>query len=315
MIFQVFNLHNLSEAELMSVGNIDDTMLYYEFLTLHGSRVFQAVPKIINVPDFQERKFQAVENRFLTLFNRLSTNSDVPDFCGVDGCPRGWICAIKQNELLSFRRFSCISELFEEYGSLALTLIDIPIGLPGNEEQERMRPDSFARRILKDRASTIFPVPCRQTVYSNDDYDHLCSVNMRVLGKKIPKQTAAIIPKMREVDTFLRQRREIQGKFLESHPEVCFAVLNGKTVLSKKSTVEGQIERLQILAKYGCTLEPSQVSRLATELRCGSDDIIDAACLSVVAEMVSSGDYRTLPEQPLTDEAGLLMQMVLPKLP
>lgn len=312
MIDDVFNLHNLSTAELTNVGSIDDALLYYEFLTLHGSHIFQTAPEIISVPDFEERKFQAIENRFLMLFNRLSTNSDVSTFCGVDGCPGGWICAIKQNGSLSIKRFNSISELFQKYGSLALTLIDMPIGLPGNKEQEQMRPDHFARKLLQGRCSTVFPVPCRQTVYSNNDYDHQCSVNMSVLGKKIPKQTAAIIPKMREVDTFLRKHRETRSRLLESHPEVCFAVLNGKTVLSKKSTAEGQIERLQILAKHGCVLALTQIRQLATELNCANDDIIDAACLSVAAEMASSGIYRTLPEQPLTDEAGLLMQMVLP---
>jgi len=313
-IFQIFSLSDLSEAESDEVKEIDDTLLYYEFLTLHGSRLFDTKPDIVSSPDLQERRFRVVENQFLSLFNCLTSNSDASVLIGIDGCSGGWICAANQNGILSVNQFDCIAKLFDTYSNLDLALIDMPVGLPSNKEQERLRPDSFARKMIKERTSTIFPVPCRQAVYAKTISDAY-SENVRALGKKFTPPTAGILPKMREVDNFLQHHKEYHTKLFESHPEVCFAALNEKTVLSKKNTVEGQRERLQILARYKCTVEESFVGELSVKLHCAKDDIIDAICLSVTAEMAYWGNYRTLPEQPVREETGLQMQMIIPKLP
>ena len=76
----------------------------------------------------------------------------------------------------------------------------MPVGLQGREGQ--IRPDPYARKILKGRASTVFPVPCRKAVYGETKEERQ-QANMEVLHKKLTRQTDAILPKMREVDEFL----------------------------------------------------------------------------------------------------------------
>lgn len=65
-------------------------------------------------------------------------------------------------------------------------LIDMVIGLQGHEKQ--VRPEGMARKILKGRASTVFPAPCRKAVYGETKEDRL-RANVEVLHKKFTSQT------------------------------------------------------------------------------------------------------------------------------
>ena len=55
------------------------------------------------------------------------------------------------------------------------------------------------------------------------------------------------------------------------------------------------------------------VSALTKSMKCSIDDIVDAICLAVTANLVSQGRFEVIPENPMSDETGLLMQMVIPK--
>jgi len=52
----------------------------------------------------------------------------------------------------------------------------------------------------------------------------------------------------------------------------------------------------------------------AKNLKCNIDDIVDSVCLAVTANIVNQGDFEIIPENPMSDETGLLMQMVIPKI-
>ena len=60
------------------------------------------------------------------------------------------------------------------------------------------------------------------------------SGNIEVLGKSLAKRSMAIIPKIRELDEFLNAHCEYKNVICESHPELCFARLNGEVLSRRK---------------------------------------------------------------------------------
>ena len=160
--------------------------------------------------------------------------------------------------------------------------MDMAIGLRNSTKE--ICPDDEARKELGPKASSVFPIPCRDAVYA-DGEDAQKQENIRTLGKSLAKQSIAIIPKIRELDTFLNNHPEYKNKILESHPEVDFARLNGTVLMSRKQE----------------------------ELGCKQDDLIDAICLAVTGALYSHGEYETIPAEPESDKKGLLMQLIVPK--
>ncbi|MCH5184543.1 MAG: DUF429 domain-containing protein [Oscillospiraceae bacterium] len=229
---------------------------------------------------------------------------------GADGCKGGWIAAIIDNGKLKTERFSSVGEIVSGYPEFDGFLIDMPIGLPSNINH--VRPDSLARKATAPRTSTIFPTPCRASVYSDTESGQIEN-NKICLGKGLSKQAMAIIPKIREIDTFLCEHEEYKNRIAESHPEVCFARLNGAVVMSKKSDNEGIAERVNILKRYVPELSETDIKQKSKELRCNADDIADAICLAITARLYASGKTESIPENPDTDDCGLKMQMIIPK--
>ena len=252
----------------------------------------------LGIPQNQEKQ---------DLVNKL----DIDSLCiGVDGCKGGWIAAILNHGKLFIEKYNSLNEIVSSHGDFDEFLIDMVIGLSGTNEQ--IRPDVYARRIISERSSTIFPAPCRQAVYAETvakSYDE----NVRVLGKKFNPLTVGIMPKMREVDKFLQENTQYKNIIKESHPEVCFARLNGSTVLSKKVDINGMEERIHILSKYIKDLNLNKVIITSKSLKCKVDDIVDAICLAVTANLVIQEKYDVIPEFPMKDDTGLIMQMVIPK--
>lgn len=230
---------------------------------------------------------------------------------GVDGCKGGWIAAIIKYGTLVIRKFNNINDIVKEYPDFDEFFVDMVIGLPSNKDH--VRPDTYARRIIKERGSTIFPAPCRQAVYA-DTVGEAYEENERILGKKFTPLTVGIIPKMREVDTFLQNNPGFKNVIKESHPEVCFARMNGRTMQSKKSEIDGMEERINLLTGYISEISSSKISAMAKSMKCNVDDILDAICLAVTANIATQGYVESIPENPMKDETGLLMQMMIPSI-
>lgn len=141
--------------------------------------------------------------------------ADKKVFVGVDGCSAGWFAVFLATEAEKnyeweiglFPKFSSlIYFLINKYEQIApLILIDIPIGLKNGVHGEQLS-DLGARRILKARKSSIFPVPYREAVYV-ESYKKACEVNEKLTGKRISKQAWNIVPKIREVDSFLVENK------------------------------------------------------------------------------------------------------------
>jgi predicted RNase H-like nuclease len=121
------------------------------------------------------------------------------------------------------------------------------------------------------------------------------------------------IPKMREIDEFLLDNRKYMNVIRESHPEVCFARMYGRVLLTNKSKQEGICERVRVLSMFLPDLSEDFVRVSAKSLGCKPDDVLDAICLAVTANLDSQGKTEVIPEIPSVDDKGLTMQMVIPK--
>ena len=228
---------------------------------------------------------------------------------GADGCRGGWIAAVIRDGALSLGRYSGLKELTEEI-PFDSCLIDMVIGLQGSAEQ--IRPDSAARKILKGRASTVFPAPCRKAVYGKTKEERQ-EANVQVLHKKFISQTDAIIPKMREVDEFLQANPSYKNVIQESHPEVCFARLKGSVLMTSKHDPEGIRERAAVIRNYFPDVTEEWIRSRSAAMKCGEDDVVDSICLAIVANLMLQKKTETIPPEPETDDTGLLMQMVIPR--
>lgn len=228
---------------------------------------------------------------------------------GVDGCKGGWIAAVIRKGDLELYKFGSLDEITAELPFDAC-LIDMVIGLQGNEEQ--LRPDDMARKILKGRASTVFSAPCRKAVYGKTKEERI-EANIQVLHKKFSRQTDSIIPKIREVDEFLQANTQYKNRLQESHPEVCFARLNGGVLHTSKHDMEGIKERAMVISDFLPGITAEWITENARKMKCNADDITDSICLAIVANMLMQGKTESIPSEPMTDDTGLLMQMIIPK--
>ena len=238
----------------------------------------------------------------------LITNNGL--YLGADGCRGGWTLCVLDHGLVRLERYNSIEAIIAAYPDFDVFLIDMPVGLRSRADQ--LRPDDLARKELSGRSSSIFPIPCRQSVYAETEEDQK-QANLDVLGKSLPKQTINIIPKIRELDMFMNAHPEYKNRILESHPEIDFARLKGTTLMSKKKEYPGIKEREDLLKKYLPADALSSIQEKAKALKCNPDDLLDAACLAVTAVLTAQGMCETIPEHPETDDTGLLMKLTVPK--
>ena len=234
-------------------------------------------------------------------------------YIGADGCKGGWIAAVLDHADFRVERYDSIETLVNRYPKFDAFLIDMAIGLC--ERADQHRPDKAAKEELKSKASSVFPVPCRQAVYETTE-EKQKETNKCVLGKSLAKQSLAIIPKIREMDEFLRSHPGYKNVILESHPEMAFSRLSGQVLLSRKKEFLGFSERCYILSEYlgdGNDLL-KKLSSKAKELGCSPDDVVDATCMAVTAAMKAHDMCETVPAEPEKDSTGLLMQMIVPKM-
>jgi predicted RNase H-like nuclease len=201
-----------------------------------------------------------------------------------------------------------VSELVTAADSV---LIDIPIGLPDAGPDGRLC-DREARQLLgRGRAASVFSAPARRTLAATS-YPQALELNRQAIGRGLSKQAWNIVPKIREIDTLLRDNRALRGIVRESHPEVCFLALNNNRAMREnKKKREGQQERLRVL--QGCFPDCRAFFEQARDgfprREVASDDIIDAMVCAVTAKF-GYGQYRTVPDRPVRDGQGLPMEMV-----
>lgn len=228
---------------------------------------------------------------------------------GIDGCKGGWFFFRFDGDTGTFGVAPTLIDALDGVPPDAHVLIDIPIGLRERGKAER-ECDVEARALLRPlRHSSVFAAPCRQAS-KLDDYEAASRKNRQVTGRSLTRQCWGIVPKIREVDELLRARDRIGGTLWEAHPELVFRGLAGGPMSANKKTREGFAERMTILQIF----EPDAKTYIAAAFLAhggfdaGRDDIVDAYVLALCAK--HPGRWRCVPEDPVTDPKGLVMQMV-----
>jgi predicted RNase H-like nuclease len=230
-------------------------------------------------------------------------------YIGIDGCKGKWIAVYISDNGFEVEKFKTISDICNRYPNSDSYIIDIPIGLV--EDNSQIRPDRLVKKELGKKGSSIFEVPCRQAVYAADKKEAK-ELNKAVLGKSLSEQTLGITKAIRQVDEFLQNNPQWKNRLLESHPEFCFSKLNNnQPILEHKMTAEGQQRRLEVLMKYYPEAN-KVIDKFLTDVpyRKKIDDVIDALCLAVTGKLILENGLKTIPERPMMDNIGLVMQMV-----
>lgn len=310
VIYEKFGLGDLSDAEKQQIKLVDDALLYHEFIALMGIPVFDTAPDISMEHEFSQKDFIAVEREYIHLFSRLTTDRSHFSSIGIDGCKNGWLAVNITPDGFEVDTFNNIEEICAKYREFDCMIIDMPIGLP--ESVEDMRPDADARKILLHRSSCIFNTPCRQSVFA-ENYPEANEINRAHLGKGLSQQSFAISNKIREIDDFFKQAPDYMNNIMESHPEICFAMLSPtkKPINTAKNTSEGKDIRISILQQhYDQTTDFIEHVRNHPKLRKIEVDCIDALCLAVTGMLGMESGFKYLPEKPSNDRRGLRMQMV-----
>jgi predicted RNase H-like nuclease len=235
---------------------------------------------------------------------------------GIDGCRGGWLVAgaeIRRGRLSAprFDVVSCLRGVFDQTSSgEAFAAIDIPIGLSDGEPR---RCDADARAFLRrPRASSVFPAPCRSALEAHS-YDEANRRNFRASGRRLSKQSYAILSKIREVDLLITPR--MQQHVREAHPEVVFAALAGHPMKHSKRKAAGRKERLAVLENHGLALTMVRIQEIRVQLgpsAAGADDVIDAAVCLLAANRIRLKCCNVFPRSPevLLDRRGLRMEIV-----
>ena len=231
-------------------------------------------------------------------------------YIGVDGCKAGWFLAgVDEHGGTGYALLGAIEELCNYLEEAECILVDIPIGLRTRHAEERDC-DRLARKVLSPyKTSSVFPVPSRCAIHCND-YREALERNRECTGRGITKQTFNIMPKIREVDTWL-QHRSNRGKVREMHPEVCFWALNDRQAMqTKKRSQEGFEERLGVLIRFIPDVGRVVDQILSETLRkqVARDDIVDALVGAVTASHMDR--LQTLPSETELDEKELPMEIV-----
>jgi predicted RNase H-like nuclease len=233
-------------------------------------------------------------------------------FVGIDGCRAGWFTvSLFNDQSWKFEVFSNVEEIWRSLSHSDILLIDIPIGLRDAGSEER-KCDIEARQLLgQPRSSSVFPPPTRPAL-DWETREEASEVNHALTGRKIGVQTWGIVPKIREVDQFLRTTAEAREKIREIHPEVLFWALNeSKAMPYNKKRREGFAERLQVLRRHFPQSDELVIEALTKLHRnqVAGDDILDALAAAITGKC-SHNHLATIPGAPERDSEGLPMEMV-----
>lgn len=230
--------------------------------------------------------------------------------CGVDGCRAGWFAITHDLDTgaIAWRVYPHAHDLFQQHPQPDVWALDIPMGLP---EAEARACDREARRQLgRGRASSVFPAPLRGMLAATT-YAEACAFGLRQAGKKLSRQTWAILPKIRQVDAALRQEPTLPKRVYEVHPELSFQVLAGQPLRHSKHHPAGRAERQRLLEPvFGPHLTATLAVRAARQ-GFAADDVLDACAALWTAQRIAQGQALTLPADPVCDVCGLRMAITV----
>lgn len=229
---------------------------------------------------------------------------------GIDGCRFGWLCLRKElgSNVVQAQILATISDLLTLDSMPSVVMVDIPIGLT---DRGPRRCDQDARRLLgRPRSSSVFSAPIRPMLAATS-YSHACQIGASVDGRKLSLQAWGILPKIREVDSFLRSHRRFITSIREVHPELSFWAWNGQVAMEHpKKSAAGRTDReFLVKSSYAAGYVAAQASLPSGKY--SNDDLLDAFAALWTAERVATGNATTYPAAPPSDEYGFLMEIVV----
>ena len=214
---------------------------------------------------------------------------------GVDACPSGWFATVIDRDGVRTELYEQFETLKESYTNADLIFVDIPIGFP---EDQRRRCDVNARDWLGSRGLSVFYPPCRSAV-EGKSYKEANEAHRKQIGHGLSQQAYSIGPKIEEVNNVIEEQYD--GGVCESHPELCFAALNGQPIAYSKSSSRGRGIRMELLNnEFDDAKEVYFDARdkyLLKEVR--RDDILDSMVLALAAQ---DENLTTVPSDPSTTE-------------
>jgi predicted RNase H-like nuclease len=207
----------------------------------------------------------------------------------------GWFATVIDGNSVRTETYTEFEKLNRTYSNADRILVDIPIGLP---EDERRRCDMDAGDLLGSRGNSVFYPPCRRAAELSD-YPEANEKHRENIGHGLSQQAHYLAEKILQVDQAIEDGYD--GVVRESHPELCFAHLNGQPIAYSKSSAPGRALRKYLLSNeftdFESIYQGARDDHLIKEVR--RDDILDSMALAVAAR---EEDLATVPRAPSRDE-------------
>ena len=198
---------------------------------------------------------------------------------GVDGCKNGWIVALAKawpcsTSPIQIRFCSNFEEVLQATTACRAVAVDMPIGLPDDDDAQPRACDLAAQHALGPQRSSIFLAPPRRALEAQDPREfQRIHREIRGVGAGLP--VWGIVPKMREVNLAFEQDPALQERVFEFHPELTWRRLAGSAQLASKKTAAGILDRIAILNRTAGQWTPAGP---AYEIpgKPAIDDVLDA---------------------------------------
>jgi predicted RNase H-like nuclease len=186
--------------------------------------------------------------------------------------------------------FDRAEEALTAWSDIAVLAIDIPIGMPDLSTSYRREADSAARAFIKPAGSSVFSTPPREVLIA-PNYQAALAVSRTLNRGGISAQSYALASKILEIDELAAR----EPRVYEVHPEVTFRAMSGGTVLARKKSWNGQMQRRRVLQSQGIELPEAAGAAGAA----APDDLLDAAAAAWSANRIANGVSETLPNPPV----------------
>ena len=228
---------------------------------------------------------------------------------GVDGCRSGWLAVAFDDGPQDARvvHTPTFAALLDALPADATIAVDMPIGLPDRVTKGGRGPEQAVRPHLGMRRSSVFSIPSRAAVMT-EDYRDACTVALETSDppRKISKQGFFLFPKIREIDALMTPA--LEARIFEAHPELAFWRLNGEEPVAEPKKIKGKVSPDGMAARIALlTAEGFAPGFLDQKLPkgAGRDDMMDATVLALVARRIAKGRATPFPQDFQRDARGL----------
>lgn len=299
MIYAKFLPGELTPREKRLVKEIDNGLLYGEFMHFMDEPLADEPPYMATKPAYQFTSFALMEQQYLAMVQELTDRMEQEEsrtHCqcvGITCYDQQWLAVIIDGTQLRAERYAQLAQLCHCYRDADTVFINLPVGLPQTAEEAQWRPEQQWRRYASRYTDNLYSAPCRQAVYAADQKEALAE-NRRILQRMMAPQALAMLAQIRETDEFLSNHTDWKNVLRESHPEL----LAEKTYQQFSKLYQDEIAILQqaFIEKNG------QGKKRYLQ---------DGLALAVLGWQEWRYGSRTVPAEPHYDARGLHMQAVL----